>query len=81
MRVSVKMFAVARQIAGREVVEVSLGEQPTVADVRRALAADFPGLAPLAPQLMFAVNQEYAGDHTPVSPDSEIACIPPVSGG
>lgn len=81
MRVSVKLFAMARQRAGQGEVTLELPEPATVADVRGALARTIPALAPFVPNLMIAVDASYASDSDPVSEASEIAAIPPVSGG
>jgi len=80
MNVQVKLFAVARQLAGTDTVELSLPEA-TVGEVRRALLLKIPELHELANHLRFAVNSEYAGDDTVITESCEIACIPPVSGG
>jgi len=81
MNVQVKLFAVARELAGRDVVEVSLDEPATVGQLRDALARQIPALAPVLPRVMVAVNEEYAGDRDPVPAGATVACIPPVSGG
>ncbi len=81
MRVVVRLFAVARERAGRSSVEVDLPERPTVADLRAALGVVVPGLVPILPSVRFAVDSLYADDDTPVPPGAEIAAIPPVSGG
>jgi molybdopterin converting factor subunit 1 len=81
MKVNVKLFAVARQWADTEAVELELPESATVAQVRSALLESLPRLEQFGRQLRFAVNSEYADDSTPVPVDAEIACIPPVSGG
>ncbi len=54
---------------------------PTVRQLRQALAEQIPALALLLPQVLFALDAEYATDDTPLASDIEIACIPPVSGG
>jgi molybdopterin synthase sulfur carrier subunit len=79
--VRVQLFAVARQLAGADAVDVPLSPGATVADLRRDLATRFPALAALAGRVLFAVNAEYADDQTRIPPDAEVACIPPVSGG
>ncbi len=81
MKVHVRLFALARQRAGRPEVVVELPEPATVADLKRSLAEAIPELAPLASSLMIAVDSEYAGDDQLVGPESEVAVIPPVSGG
>ena len=81
MQIQVKLFAVARQLAGREELTLTLRAAARVADVRRALVEQRPELAPLGDYLLFAVDREYAGDDVLVNQDSEIAVIPPVSGG
>jgi molybdopterin converting factor small subunit len=75
------MFAVAKQLAGRAVVELDLPADATVGDLRRRLMAEIPQLAPLLPNMMFAVGTDYADDSTKIPPEAEVACIPPVSGG
>ena len=76
MRVNVRLFAVLRERAGSESLEIDLDEGATVADAVRALA-------PVAGEMPFrvAVNREYANDSTPIAEGDELAAIPPVSGG
>ncbi len=81
MNVRVKLFAGARQLAGRDTLVVSLPVEATVAELRTAMAQCVPELKALLPQLMFAVDQEYADDDALISEGAEVACIPPVSGG
>jgi len=81
MTVRVRMFAFARQCAGADVMEVELPSGATVGDLRDRLYQQLPELGSLGPRLMFAVNAEYSADATCLEPDSEVACIPPVSGG
>ena len=81
MKVRVKLFAVAKQAAGAEAIDLEVPDDAVVADVRTALLAAVPALAPTARHLLFAVDAEYARDTTPVAQAREIACIPPVSGG
>jgi molybdopterin converting factor subunit 1 len=81
VNVRVQLFALVRDLAGAPAIELSLPDGAQVADLRRALVEQVPGLQPLAAHLLFAVNAEYAGDATAVPADAEVACIPPVSGG
>lgn len=82
MNATVKMFALARQVAGSESLVVVLpAAEATVADLRQAIAHQYPALAPLVARAVFAVNQEYADDSTPLPAGADLACIPPVSGG
>jgi molybdopterin converting factor subunit 1 len=81
LNVEVRLFAAARQLAGREKVILTLDAPETVAQLRLALASQIPALADLAPRIVFALNAEYAREDQPVSADAEIAAIPPVSGG
>jgi molybdopterin converting factor small subunit len=77
----VRLFALAKDLAGCPEIDVELPAAPTVADLRVALAACLPALGPLWPKVVIAVDEEYALDHTPISQGSRIAVIPPVSGG
>lgn len=81
MCVEVRLFAVARDFAGSERLAVELPQGATVADLRQKLVEQLPGLAAMAPQLLFAVDEQYTRDNTVLEPDADVACIPPVSGG
>lgn len=81
MNVRVLLFAAARELAGTAQIELELAEPATIGQLRRRLAEEFPRLAGLLPQVMFAVDAAYARDDDPLRPNCEIACIPPVSGG
>lgn len=81
MTVRLRLFAIAAQLADADLIELELDDGACVGDLRRELAQVCPGLRPLIPQFMFAVNSQYATDKTLLPPAAEIACIPPVSGG
>ena len=81
MNVKVRLFAVARQLAGAETVQIDLPRDATIAELRHHLAERFPELVRFGPQLRFAVNTEYAEDSTRIDENADVACIPPVSGG
>ena len=76
MRVRVRLFAALRERAGSDEVELDLPEGARVADALARLDDLAGGLS-----LVMAVNREYAGADHPLSPDDELALIPPVSGG
>ncbi|MDA7977364.1 MAG: molybdopterin converting factor subunit 1 [Pirellulales bacterium] len=81
MQITVKLFAVARQLAGADTIDVALPADATVSALRTAIAAQHPALERIVGQLKFAVNADYATDETTLTEEQEIACIPPVSGG
>jgi molybdopterin converting factor subunit 1 len=82
VRVTVRLFAMARQQTGQASVALDVPEPATVAALKRALAVAFPELAPLVPQLMIAINADYVRDEERlIPPGAEVAAIPPVSGG
>jgi len=81
MKVRVKLFAVARELAGTDVLSLELPVGSTVGYLRGAITAASPALARIVPHAMWAVGAAYATDETPVDENSEIALIPPVSGG
>jgi molybdenum cofactor cytidylyltransferase len=79
--VSVRLFALAKERAGRSEVQVDLDAQATVRDLRAALRDRIPQLGPLCAGAMISVDEEYAPDETPINGASRVALIPPVSGG
>jgi len=81
MNVVVKLFAGARELAGRNEVSLDLPPGATVGQLREQLIADHAELRPLLSHAMFAIDAEYCDNETQVPETGEIACIPPVSGG
>ena len=81
MTVRLRLFAAARDLVGETEALVELPSGATVKDLRRAAADRYPQLKPLLEHALFAVDAEYADDCTPLGESSDVACIPPVSGG
>ncbi len=82
MIVSVRLFAILRERAGRDAVEIELADGATVADALRELGR-LPGLEePIARMpVRMAVNREYAEADAELAAEDELALIPPISGG
>jgi molybdopterin converting factor small subunit len=76
--VDVRLYAGVRERAGTARVTV---EARTIAAVRAALAARYPGIAPQLPFCRFAVDDEFVADEAAVASGAVIDVIPPVSGG
>ena len=81
MKITVLLFAAAREIAGAESVELDLPENASVAHARDALLLSLPELAVRRDTLLWAVNNEYAADNRVLHSTDVVACFPPVSGG
>jgi molybdopterin converting factor subunit 1 len=81
MMIRVKLFAVAKQLAGSGEVAMEVKGAATVADIERALVKEVPALAEVVSHARWAVDAKFASGDASVSPKSEIALIPPVSGG
>ena len=67
MRVTVRLFARLRDIAG--------------GTVWQALVTDFPELSPYERSISCAVNADYSRFSAVIADGDEIAFLPPVSGG
>ena len=80
MAITVKFFAVYRDIMGRSEVSLSAGAECTVAGLYEQLLGDRvdPRLRKVT---LFAVNEQYAPADTLVRDGDRVAFIPPVSGG
>jgi len=79
--VKVLLFARLSELAGTRQTQIEIGEGLTVADAYSILSERYPGLEPLRANVMYAVNSEYVSADQPLTPDDELAIIPPVSGG
>jgi molybdopterin synthase catalytic subunit len=82
MNVTVRLFAVLRELAGSDSLELELPDDATVDDAVRALAARAELADALARmKVVMAVNRDYAEGSTRLGSGDELALIPPVSGG
>lgn len=81
MKLTVKLFAAARELAGCGEIGIELPTGATVGELRAGLVIAAPALAALAQRSMVAVNEEYAIDATLLRESDVAALIPPVSGG
>lgn len=81
MKLAVKLFAAARELAGAGELAIELPAGAAVAQLRAALVAQSPRLKPIADRSLIAVNSEYADPGTLIREGDEVALIPPVSGG
>ncbi len=77
----VRLFAMAKERVGQPEIRIDLSSSATVADLRAALRAHSPELGPLWSSALIAVDEEYASDDVAITPGSQLAVIPPVSGG
>lgn len=82
MQVTVRLFAMLRQEAGRERVEVELPAGACAADAAAA-AFDAVGMsaAGRAVPAAYAVNRRQVGEGAALGDGDELAILPPVSGG
>jgi molybdopterin synthase catalytic subunit len=82
MIIHVRLFAMLRERAGTDRLELELSSGATVADAMRALSDGEPLGSMLARMpVRMAVNRDYASAETVLAAEDELALIPPVSGG
>lgn len=81
MKIKVVLFASARDILGEREIEMELPDSATVVDLKQVMMSQFPQVADLVLRSAISVDHEFANDSLPLQPGSEIALIPPVSGG
>ena len=81
MEITVRYFAVHRDITGQSEERLALEPGATVASLWELLVGRYPRLLGYSGRLLYAVNQEFATLATELSDGDEVAFIPPVSGG
>ena len=81
MRIRVLFFARARELAGKEHLELAIEDGDSLRHVVSALSESLPQLGAYLPSCRFAVNEEFSGLDDRVPDGAEVAVIPPVSGG
>lgn len=81
MKVTVRLFARLREVAGVGVLEQELSQEARVADLMEALHVGYPRLAELTARSIISVNQAFASPDQVLREGDEVAVFPPVSGG
>ena len=81
MRVTVRLFARLRDLAGSGELVRDVPDPATVQSVWRTLVAEMPELQDYERTMSVAVNADYSKMTAPVSDGDEVAFLPPVSGG
>lgn len=81
MDVTVRYFAMVREVMGRGVEVRSVQDEATVGSLVDQLVDEQPLLAPMRGSTMIMVNESYASPDRVLAAGDEIALIPPVSGG
>ncbi len=81
VRITLKLFAMFKEKAGRSELEISVAEGTTAGEVLETLIRDYPSLAGLANVTMFAVGEEFVSAETELKDGQQLAFLPPVSGG
>ena len=81
MRVTIRLFARLRELAGQGEIARDVPSGAAVQSVWASLVDEYPALAPYEASLSCAVNADYARMSTAVGDGDEVAFLPPVSGG
>jgi molybdopterin converting factor subunit 1 len=81
MRVTIRLFARLRDIAGAAELPRDVGPGATIKSVWDQLVDEFPDFRRYERSISSAVNADYARMDDPVRDGDEIAFLPPVSGG
>src|SRR5258708_32944490 len=81
MRVHVLFFGMLKDLVGKASDTLDLDPGASVGDLLAHYETQIPRLRESLPSLALAVNQEYASAETKLSPNDEVAILPPVSGG
>ncbi len=81
MPIKVKVFAILKDIVGREEIHLDFEEEVSCREVLRHLETQFEGIAPILWHSLVAVNGQYADGDTVLTANDEVAILPPVCGG
>jgi molybdopterin converting factor subunit 1 len=81
MRVTVRLFARLRDLAGSGELVRDVHGPATVKTIWKMLVAEFPAIAEYEQSMSVAVNADYSRMSADVNEGDEVAFLPPVSGG
>ncbi|KWX79122.1 molybdopterin converting factor [Paenibacillus riograndensis] len=82
MHVTIRLFAGLAEVIGSSSLAFHSHESPlTAGRLKELLSTSYPEAAPQIKVSLVAIDHEYAPDDSVISEASEVALIPPVSGG
>jgi molybdopterin converting factor subunit 1 len=81
MRVTIRLFARLRDLAGSGELIRDVPQPATVQTVWRTLVTEMPALGEYERTMSVAVNADYSRMNASVNEGDEVAFLPPVSGG
>lgn len=81
MRVTIRLFSIAKDLAGFREKTLQLAAGSRARDVLSLLRDHNPRFTEWENSIRLAVNQEYVPMDHPLRDGDEVAVIPPVSGG
>jgi len=81
MRVTVRLFARLRDLAGSGELVRDVPGPATIEQVWRTLVKDMPALGDYERTMSVALNADYSRMNAAVNEGDEVAFLPPVSGG
>jgi molybdopterin synthase catalytic subunit len=81
MLIRLLLFARARELVGRDSMELELREGSRIADLQSRIVEVCPALAGLMGHSAWAIDENIVGTEGKLRDGAEVALLPPVSGG
>ena len=81
MKVKVKLFAMLREMAGREETTLEVPDEISCEEVLLRLQTEIPILGSVFKLCLVTINGRYVDKTMDVAEGDEVAILPPVSGG
>jgi molybdopterin converting factor subunit 1 len=81
MRITVRLFARLKDIAGAPELTRDVPSGATIRTVWRMLVGEFPAMADYEQAISSAVNANYSRLDQTIADGDEVAFLPPISGG
>jgi MoaE-MoaD fusion protein len=81
MKILVKLFAIIKDKTGKSTIEYQFDRNITIRELKEILAGEYPNLKLIMPNMVTAINQNFALDEDMIPDGAEVAIFPPVSGG